>query len=618
MFFSSEIHYWLLSHTFYLFHILDENSQNASGQTVTETVVDECQMTRSKQSLNCHSAGEIPRQAACVVDSTSGDVITTDLSPSSVGRTVVGRRSIASAGNERHHGSSGPAAGRKSNDERRFQCTVCDKAFKFKHHLQEHVRTHSGEKPFQCSNCSKRFTHSGSYSSHVTSRTCRRSAADKCPSSSSSMASPLAVDQQQSDTRQPDVAKATVTDGGSPIQGQISVIGRIAGNINMYIISVPVAVAAATATPMLSPSSSSSVADSVSSCNSPNRPCKSDVGSASCGSSSADGVASTAAHACLASGVGELPAAEARGVVANVGVKLDREVARNCVSGLDTLAAVAEQLRQELLNEEQSLGIPDDSLDHKPHVDESSGGGGGAGVGGCSATQLLCEVIESEWNRSLEEDGAAGGGGGGSLLHGSRSIISKQQRDVLESVYSSNPRPSAAELERLAAQLSIGQRRVVQVWFQNKRARDRRRGGATHDASSSSVDAHSPNRSNGEVSCSGMNEHQTQLTAEPLDLTVRYPELKDDTGAVTPPEIVIAVDLGSSSTSSPPEGATRRGLSKRHIANEDDVGAPIPVKSARGTSVTSYACELCEKTFTKHSSLLRHTYQHSGRWQSFF
>ena len=40
--------------------------------------------------------------------------------------------------------------------------------------VQEHVRTHSGLKPFQCSHCGKRFTHSGSYSSHVTSRTCRR------------------------------------------------------------------------------------------------------------------------------------------------------------------------------------------------------------------------------------------------------------------------------------------------------------------------------------------------------------------------------------------------------------------------------------------------------------
>ncbi|KAI1901363.1 hypothetical protein AGOR_G00033600 [Albula goreensis] len=56
--------------------------------------------------------------------------------------------------------------------EPKFKCTECSKAFKYKHHLKEHLRIHSGEKPYECPNCKKRFSHSGSYSSHISSKKC--------------------------------------------------------------------------------------------------------------------------------------------------------------------------------------------------------------------------------------------------------------------------------------------------------------------------------------------------------------------------------------------------------------------------------------------------------------
>lgn len=60
-----------------------------------------------------------------------------------------------------------------------------------------------------------------------------------------------------------------------------------------------------------------------------------------------------------------------------------------------------------------------------------------------------------------------------------RSLIADEQLAILKSHYSLNPRPKKDELSRIAEKIGFSVR-VVQVWFQNTRARDRREGRLVH------------------------------------------------------------------------------------------------------------------------------------------
>ncbi|KFO87207.1 Zinc finger protein 438, partial [Buceros rhinoceros silvestris] len=48
-----------------------------------------------------------------------------------------------------------------------YKCHVCNHIFQFKHHLQDHMNTHTNKRPYSCRICRKAYIHSGSLSTHM-------------------------------------------------------------------------------------------------------------------------------------------------------------------------------------------------------------------------------------------------------------------------------------------------------------------------------------------------------------------------------------------------------------------------------------------------------------------
>jgi len=72
-----------------------------------------------------------------------------------------------------------------------------------------------------------------------------------------------------------------------------------------------------------------------------------------------------------------------------------------------------------------------------------------------------------------------------------RSMIAGEKQQTLKAYYQHNSRPTGSDLDRLAARVAFP-KRVVQVWFQNMRARDRRKGKSIPDGRSVAGRAFSP------------------------------------------------------------------------------------------------------------------------------
>lgn len=104
------------------------------------------------------------------------------------------------------------------------------------------------------------------------------------------------------------------------------------------------------------------------------------------------------------------------------------------------------------------------------------------------------DSLQQNFNSSFDDELNSSGGlsGNDGKKARVRSVLSEDTLKILRSQYEMNPRPKKQEILRLAQQVNYSTR-VVQVWFQNMRARDRRLGRTIPNGSSSSTGINSNN-----------------------------------------------------------------------------------------------------------------------------
>ncbi|KAM7134742.1 insulin gene enhancer protein ISL-2-like [Macrochelys suwanniensis] len=79
-----------------------------------------------------------------------------------------------------------------------------------------------------------------------------------------------------------------------------------------------------------------------------------------------------------------------------------------------------------------------------------------------------------KWHQAVMGSGISGAQGSSGKLTRVRTVLNEQQLQALSSCYAANPRPDAGLKEQLVERTGLSPR-VIRVWFQNKRCKDKKR-----------------------------------------------------------------------------------------------------------------------------------------------